>query len=129
MFQVGCITIINTKLPSCVDIIRSTSLGFHSWCPESTRPTDSCFQCTSCENLVMYSGLCQQTLVVLYNVLNKLPDILIIISNNFKVKRHLLPILLHVNFFSFKLCLILLVFTLRKSLLQVTVVLMSDEKF
>ena len=35
-FQVGCI--INTKLPSCVDIIRRTSLGFPSWCPESTSP-------------------------------------------------------------------------------------------
>ena len=46
IFQVGCI--INTKLPSCVDIIRRTSLGFPSWCPESTRPTDSCFQGTSC---------------------------------------------------------------------------------
>ena len=51
-FQVGCI--INTKLPSCVDIIRRTSLG-PSWCPESTRPTDSCFQGTSCENFMMYS--------------------------------------------------------------------------
>ena len=61
-FQVGCI--INTKLPLCVDIIRSTSLGFHSWCPESTRPTDSCFQGTSCENLMMYSGLYQHTWVV-----------------------------------------------------------------
>ena len=45
IFQFG--RIINTKLPSCVDIIRSTSLGFPSWCPESTRPTDSCFQGTS----------------------------------------------------------------------------------
>ena len=42
IFQFGCI--INTKLPSCVDIIHRTSLGFPSWCPESTRPTDSCFQ-------------------------------------------------------------------------------------
>ena len=63
-FWVGCI--INTKLPSCVDIIRSTSLGFHSWCPESTHPTDSCFQDTSCENLMMYGGLYQHTRVVLY---------------------------------------------------------------
>ena len=64
IFQVGCI--INTKLPSCVDIIRRRSLGFHSWCPESTRPTDSCFQGTSCENFMMYSGLYQHTHVVLY---------------------------------------------------------------
>ena len=42
IFQFGCI--INTKLPSCDDIIRRTSLGFPSWCPESTRPTDSYFQ-------------------------------------------------------------------------------------
>ena len=42
IFQVGCI--INTKLPSCDDIIRCTSLGFPSLCSESTRPTDSCFQ-------------------------------------------------------------------------------------
>ena len=63
-FQVGCI--INTKLPSCVNIIRCTSHGFPSWCPESTRPTDSCFQDTSCENLMMYSRLYQHTRVVLY---------------------------------------------------------------
>ena len=25
------------KPPECVDIIRCTSLSFHSWCPESTR--------------------------------------------------------------------------------------------
>ena len=54
IFQVGCI--INTKLPSRVDIIRPTSLGFPSWCPESTRPTDSCFHGTNCENLMMYGG-------------------------------------------------------------------------
>ena len=42
IFQFGCI--INTKLPSCDDIIRRTSLGFPSWCSESTPPTDSCFQ-------------------------------------------------------------------------------------
>ena len=47
--------IINTKLRVC--ITRRTSLGFPSWCPESTRPTDSCFQGTSCENLMMYGGL------------------------------------------------------------------------
>ena len=35
-FSLGCI--INTKLPSCIDIIRRTSLGFPSWCPESIRP-------------------------------------------------------------------------------------------
>ena len=64
IFQFGCI--INTKLPSCDDIIRRTSLGFPSWCPESTRPTDSCFQGTSCENLMMYGGLYQHTRVVLY---------------------------------------------------------------
>ena len=63
-FRVGCI--INTKLPSCVDKIRCTSLGFPCWCPESTRPTDSCFQDTSCENLMMYGGLCQHTWLVLY---------------------------------------------------------------
>ena len=57
IFQVGCI--INTKLPLCVDIIRRTSLGFHSWCPESTRPTDY-------ENLMMYGGLYQHTHMVLY---------------------------------------------------------------
>ena len=64
IFQVGCI--INTKLPSCVDIIRRTSLGFPSWCPESTHPTDSCFHGTSCENLMMYGGLYKHTRVVLY---------------------------------------------------------------
>ena len=58
--------IINTKLPSYDDIIRQTSLGFPSWCPENTRPTDSCFQGTSCENLMMYGGLYQHTRVVLY---------------------------------------------------------------
>ena len=63
-FQVGCI--INTKLPSCVDIIHHTTLGFPSWCPESTRPTDSCFQGTSWKNLMMYGGLYQHTRVVLY---------------------------------------------------------------
>ena len=64
IFQFGCI--INTKLPSCNDIIHRTSLGFHSWCSESTRPTDLCFQGTSCENLMMYGGLYQHTQVVLY---------------------------------------------------------------
>ena len=59
IFQFGCI--INTKLPSCVDINRRTLLGFHTWCSESTRPTDSCFQGTSCENLMMYDGLYQHT--------------------------------------------------------------------
>ena len=64
IFQFGCK--INTKLPSCVDIICRTSLGFPSWCPESRRTTDSCFQGTSWENLMMYSGLYQHTQVVLY---------------------------------------------------------------
>ena len=64
IFQFGCM--INTKLPSCDDIIRPTSLGFPSWFPESTRPMDLCFQGTSCENLVMYGGLYQHTRVVLY---------------------------------------------------------------
>ena len=64
IFQVGCI--INTKLPSCVDIICRKSLGFPSWCPEGIRPTDSCFHGTSCENLMMYGGLYQHTHVVLY---------------------------------------------------------------
>ena len=27
---------IYTKQPKCVDIIRRTSRGFHSWCPGST---------------------------------------------------------------------------------------------
>ena len=59
--------ILNTKPPSCVHRIRRTSIGFPSWCPESTHPTDSCFQGTSCEiNLMMYSGLYQHTRVVLY---------------------------------------------------------------
>ena len=57
---------ITTKLSSCVEIIRRTSLRFPSWCPESTHPTDSCFQDTSCENLMMYGGLYQHTRVVLY---------------------------------------------------------------
>ena len=64
IFQVGCI--INTKLPSCGNIIRCTLLGFPSWCPESTRPTDLCFQGTSCENLMMYGRLYQHTRLVLY---------------------------------------------------------------
>ena len=64
--KLGVYCIINTKLPSCVDIIRRTSLVFHSLCPESTRPTDSCFQGTICENLMMYGGLYQHTRVVLY---------------------------------------------------------------
>ena len=29
---------IYTKPPECVDIIRRTSRGFHSWCPGSTSP-------------------------------------------------------------------------------------------
>ena len=39
IFQFGCK--INTKLPWYDDIIRRTSLGFPSWCSESTRPTDN----------------------------------------------------------------------------------------
>ena len=42
-----------TKLLSCVNVICRTSLGFPIWYPESTCPTDSCFQGTSCENLLM----------------------------------------------------------------------------
>ena len=64
IFQFGCI--INTKLPSCGDIIRCTSLGFPSWFSESTRSTDSCFPGTSCENLMMYGRLYQHIRVVLY---------------------------------------------------------------
>ena len=41
---------MNTKLPSCINITPRTSLGFPSWCPESTRPMDSSFQGTSCDN-------------------------------------------------------------------------------
>ena len=37
LFVVGCI--INTKLPSCVDLLHSTSLGFPSWCPENRSRT------------------------------------------------------------------------------------------
>ena len=47
-------------LPSCVDIIHHTSLGFPSWCP------DSYFRVNSCENLMMYGGLYQHTRLVLY---------------------------------------------------------------
>ena len=62
------------KLPSSVNIIHCTSLDFHSWCPESTvptdscpestRPMDSCFQGTSCQNLMMYVGSYQHIWVV-----------------------------------------------------------------
>ena len=41
IFQFVCI--INTKLPSCGDIIGRTSLGFPSWCYESIPPTNPCF--------------------------------------------------------------------------------------
>ena len=64
----------------CVVIIYCTSLGFPSWCPESTRPTDSCFQGTSCENLMMYSRLYQHTRVVLY-IYIKSEGILTLICN------------------------------------------------
>ena len=42
-FRLG---VYKAKLPLCLDIIRCTSLGFPSWCPESNRPMDSCFQGT-----------------------------------------------------------------------------------
>ena len=64
IFQFGCI--INIKIPSCDDIIRRTSLGFPSWCPESTRPTDSV------KNLMMYGRLYQHTRVVLYILYHRL---------------------------------------------------------
>ena len=63
-FRLG--VVINSKLPSFVDIINQTSLGFPSWCPEIIRPTDLCFQGTSWENLVIYCGLYQHTQLVLY---------------------------------------------------------------
>ena len=34
--------------------MHGTSRGFLSWCPESTRPTDSCFQGTSCPHDVLW---------------------------------------------------------------------------
>ena len=52
--------------PCDIDVRITYLTGFPSWCPESTRPTDSCFQSTSCENFMMYSGLYQHTRVVLY---------------------------------------------------------------
>ena len=54
------------KLLSCVNIIHIHHSVFSSLCSESTRPTDSCFQGTTCENLMMYGGLYQHTRVVLY---------------------------------------------------------------
>ena len=57
----------SSSLSYNTNIIRCTSLGFPSCCPESTRPMDSCFQGTSCENLMMYGRLYQHTRVVLYN--------------------------------------------------------------
>ena len=65
IFQFGCI--INAKLPSCDDIIRRTSLGFHSWCLEA-RVRRRVLPSTSCENLMMYGGLYQHTRVVLYHM-------------------------------------------------------------
>ena len=47
-----------------VDKIRRTSLGFPSRCPENTCATDSCFQGTTCENLMMYGGLYQHIRVL-----------------------------------------------------------------
>ena len=63
IFQAGCI--INTKLPSCVDIIRRTSLGLPSWCSVALI-LRLVLPGTSWENLMMYSGLYQHTRVVLY---------------------------------------------------------------
>ena len=48
------------KLPSCVDMICRTSLGF------SAGALKALFQGTRCENLMMYGGLYQHTQVVLY---------------------------------------------------------------
>ena len=60
-------TYVNYTKPSeCVDIIRHTPRGFHSWCPGSTGPLDECFQGTSWENRVMFFGLYQPMMVVLY---------------------------------------------------------------
>ena len=47
-------------------MIHGTSLSFPSWCPESTCPTDSCFQGTICEKRMMYGGLYQHTQAVSY---------------------------------------------------------------
>ena len=58
--------VIHTKLISSVDMFNHTSLGFPIWQPESTRPTDLCFQDPSWENIMMYSLLYQHTRVVLY---------------------------------------------------------------
>ena len=64
---------------SSVDIIRSTSFTFPSWCPENTRPMDSCFQDTCYENLMMYGGLYQHTRVVCIYI-----NIIIIIDASIK---------------------------------------------
>ena len=64
IFQVGCI--INTKLPSCNDIIHRTSLGFPRWCPEKHSSLGLVLPSTRCENLMMYGRLYQHTRVVLY---------------------------------------------------------------
>ena len=63
IFQVECI--INTKLPSCVDIIQSTSHGFIAGALKAlVRPGPQL------ENLMMYGGLYQHIRVVLYMYLN-----------------------------------------------------------
>ena len=59
----------NCRITWVYNKIHRTPLGFPSWCPESTRPMDSCFQGTSWDNLMMYCGLYQHTLVVLYILL------------------------------------------------------------
>ena len=64
IFQFGWI--INTKLPSCDDIILRTSLFFPAGALKALVLSDSCFQHTSCENLMMYGRLYQHTWVVLY---------------------------------------------------------------
>ena len=64
IFQFGCI--INTKLPSCDDIIRRSSLGFPSWCQLKALVLQTHASKLSCENLMMYGGLYQHTRVVLY---------------------------------------------------------------
>ena len=76
IFEFGCI--INTELPSCDDIIRRTSLGFPSWCSDSTGPTDSCFQAPAVKSSLMYRGLYQHTRVFFYmyhkmKYLNQMP--------------------------------------------------------
>ena len=54
-------TFLIIGLYNSVIIIYKITVTFHN---ESTHPTDSCFQGTSCENLMMYGGLYQHMLVV-----------------------------------------------------------------